>query len=486
MPGPAAPRTFRFPSPVTRTLPNGLRVFVISARTAGSNAAVDPAVSVELMIRNAGAARDPKGKPGLATFTAEMLTQGTETRTAQEIASAIDFVGGSLSADAGRDSTTLSVSVVKRDFDLAMDLLSDVTLRAKLAPEEIARRKQRAISNFRVEYEDGDYLASAVFRRLVYGEHAYSTPADGTPDSVGSFSREDLAAFRDQFYTPSDSFLAFAGDITPQEAFATAEKFFGAWERKTPSTAPNATATRPEGMRIVVIDQPDAVQTQIRVGRLGIPRNHPDFIPLTVANQIFGGGFNSRLNRAIRVNRGLSYGASAGFATGLYAGNFIADTFTRTETTVEATRLVLDELARMANGEVTTDELNVARDYLSGVFVIGSETPDQVAGRVVTAAFYGLPDDYNQTYPEKIRAVTSEQVRQVAARYFHANDQDLVLAGNAAAFRTALKEAFPNAKYEEIPATQLDLLAPDLRRAEQEPAPSPAGRTPGFSSGSIR
>jgi zinc protease len=297
---------------------------------------------------------------------------------------------------------------------------------------------------------------------------------------VRAFTREDLIAFRDQFYVPNEAIMAFAGDITEEEAFAAAEKYFGSWTKKAATPPVINVPPQPSGLRILVVDKPDAVQTQIRVGRLGIPRNHPDYLPLSVTNYIFGGGFNSRLNTAIRVNRGLSYGANAGFASALYAGNFVADTFTRTETTVEATKLVLDEIGRMASGEVTAEELNVARDYLAGVFVIGSETPGQIAGRVTNAAFYSLPDDYNQTYPAKVRATTAEQVRQMAARYFNAGDQDLVLAGNASAFREALRAAFPMAKYEEIAADQLDLLAPDLRRAEQAPVPRPATRTPGF------
>jgi zinc protease len=480
MPPPAAPRPFTFPASISRTLPNGLRVFVVPARPPGTNAPVDPAVSVELLIRNAGAARDPQGKPGLAEFAGDLLRQGTEKRTAQEIAAAIDFVGGTLTAGAGRDSTTLRVSVVKKDFDLGMELLSDITLHAKFAPEEISRRQQRALSGFRVDYSDADYLASAVFRRMVFGLSPYGTPADGTPGSVRSFTREDLVAFRDQFYLPNESILAFAGDITPEEAFTAAEKYFGNWAKKVSIPPEVNPPQRPEGLHILVVDKPDAVQTQIRVGRLGIPRNHPDYLPLTVTNYIFGGGFNSRLNTAIRVSRGLSYGANAGFATGLYAGNFVADTYTRTEATVDATKLVLEEIAKMAGGEVTDAELNVARDYLAGVFVIGSETPSQIAGRVTNAAFYGLPDDYNQTYPAKVRGVTAEQVRQMVARYFHADNQDLVLVGNAAAFREALRAVFPTASYEEMAADHLDLLAPDLRKAEGAPAARTTGR-PGFS-----
>ena len=481
MPAAAAPRPFAFPAPVSRTLPNGLRVFVVSARARGADVPVDPAVSVELLIRNAGSVRDPLGKPGLAEFTGGLLRQGTEKRTAQEIAAAIDFVGGSLTAGAGRDSTTLGVTVVKKDFELGMELLSDITLQAKFAPEEIARRQQQRVSNFRRSYEDTDYLASAVFRRMVFGLSPYGTPADGTPASVGAFTREDLIAFRDQFYAPNESIMAFAGDITEEEAYAAAEKYFGSWPKKAAPPPQVTFPPRPSGLRILVVDKPDAVQTQIRVGRLGIPRNHPDFLPLSVTNYIFGGGFSNRLNRELRINRGLTYGASAGFAGALYGGNFVADTFTRTETTVEATQVILDEIGKMAGGEVTSDELNVARDYLAGVFVIASETPDQIAGRVTNAAFYGLPDDYNQTYPAKVRAMTAEQVRQMAARYFDAGNQDLVLAGNAAAFREALRAAFPAAKYEEITADQLDLLAPDLRRAEPGPAARPSGGTAGFS-----
>jgi zinc protease len=476
MPPAAPPRPFAFPTPVSKTLPNGLRVFVVSARARGDKASVDPAVSVELLIRNAGAVRNPQEKPGLADFTGSLLRQGTEKRTAQEIAEAIDFVGGSLRAGAGRDSTTLGVTVVKKDFDLGMDLLSDITLHAKFPEDEIARYKQRMLSGFRSRYQSAEYLASAVFDRAVFGTSPYGMPDDGTPASLRAITRDDLMAFRDRYYLPNESIMAFAGDITPEEAFAAAEKYFGGWEKETVSPPKIELPEQVKGLHILVVDMPDAVQTQIRVGRLGIPRNHPDFLPLSVTNYIFGGGFNSRLNVETRVNRGLTYGANSGFSGALYAGDFEADTFTRTETTVETAQVILDQMRKMSSGEVTADELNVARDYLSGVFVIATETPNQVAGRVANAAFYGLPDDYNQTYPAKVRATTAAQVKQMAARYFDASDENLVLVGNAAAFREGLKAAFPQAKYEEVSAEELDLMAPDLRKA----APVPAATPPGF------
>jgi zinc protease len=466
MPAPAPPPAFHFPGSVTKTLPNGLRVFVVPASAAGGErGAVEPAVSIELLIRNAGTARDPTDKPGVASLTAGLLTEGTEKRSAPEIAEAIDFVGGSLTATVVRDATMVRATVVKKDFDLAMDLLSDVALHAKFDPAEIERQREQLLSGLQVNYSDGGYLASAVFQRTVFGASPYGTPADGTPDTARAITRDDLVKFRDQFFTPREALLAFAGDVTPDAAFAAAEKFFGAWQAKAAPAPETAVPPRTPGLRIVVVDKPDAVQTQIRAGRPGIARNSPDLLPIQVTNQIFGGGYNSRLNTEVRLKKGLTYDASSDFTSYLRAGAFEASTFTRTEQTAEATRVVVDEIARMSTGEVTTEELNVAREYLAGVFTIATETPEQVADRLLGAALYGLPEDYNQTYPEKARGVTAEQVHQMAARYFNAADLDLVLVGKASGFRDALKQAFPTAKYEEIPANQLDLLAPRLRRA---------------------
>jgi zinc protease len=479
MPAPAPPPPFHFPGSVTKTLPNGLSVFVVSSSANANGAPVEPAVSIELLLRDAGAAHDPAGKPGVASLTAALLTEGTEKRSAQEIAGAIDFVGGSLSANAGRDGTTIRVTVVKKDFELAMDLLADVTLHAKFAPEEIERQREQLLSGLQVDYSDGSYLASAVLRRVVFGRTAYGTPANGTPESVGMMTRDDFVAFHDQFYTPNRGLLAFAGDITADEAFAAAQKFFGAWPEGN-FTPDLAIPQRPRGTRIFVVDKPDAVQTQIRIGRLGIPHDSPDYIPLTVTNQIFGGGYNSRLNTMVRLKKGLTYDASADFTGYLRSGLFEADTFTRTEATVDATKLVVDEIAKMTSGDATVDELNVARDFLSGVFTIASETPADVADRVLTAAFYRLPEDYNRTYPDKVRAMTAEQVRQMAARYFDAQDLDIVLVGNATAFRDALKQAFPAATLQEIPVNQLDLLAPNLLKgAATSPAAPGQGLGPG-------
>ncbi len=467
MPGATPPKQYHFPPVATKTLANGMRVFVVSSPDM-------PAVAVRLVLTSAGAVNDPEGKPGVAGMTAALLAQGTPTRTAQQIAEAIDFVGGTLSASADYDSTVVSITVVKKDFDLAMDLISDVTLRADFKPEELERQRQSALSNLQTSYQDPDYLASTVFQRVVYGMHPYGLPNDGTPHSIQAIKRDDLVAFHDSFYAPGKALLAFAGDITPDAAFAAAEKFFDVWQSKQVPAQNHPAAGGGAGMHIYVVDKPDAVQTQIRIGRLGMRRNDPDFIPLFVADRIFGGSYNSRLNTQVRIKKGLTYGANTEFDSHLEAGSLVASTFTRTEATMDVVRLVVNLLQGMSKGDLKPEELSFAKDYLMGVYPIQTETPEQVANRVLTVAHFGLPADYNETYQARISAVTLAQANAEAMKYFETSSLDIVLAGNAAQFRDDLKKEFPNASYDEIPTGQLDLLLPSLRRVpEHIPPPTP-------------
>ncbi|HUJ30439.1 MAG TPA: pitrilysin family protein [Candidatus Acidoferrum sp.] len=459
MPPAGPPRPFEFPGAAAKTLPNGLRVFVVTDHK-------EPAVAVRLLIMSAGGIKDPADAPGTAQMTANMLTQGTEKRSARDIAEAIDFVGGSLNASAGKDATAVTLDVVKKDLAVGLDLMSDVILHPAFRADELERQRQQLLSSLTVQYSDPEYLASAVFSRVVYGSSPYGWPSDGTPETAKKLNRDELAKFHDANYAPNQSFIAFSGDITPEEAFAAAEKYFGAWPKLATSSAPPVSPAAISGQHIWLIDKPDAVQTQIRVGKLGIRRSDPDYIPVEVMNRIFGGGYNSLLNTEVRVKKGLTYGAYSQFSPHLYAGTFTVGTFTRTEATVEATKLVVDLLSQMSAGEVTTEQLNFARDYLAGVYPIQSETAEQVADRVLTVAAYNLPSDYNRTYPDRIRGVTSGEVNAMSKRYLSTDNLDIVLAGNVSAFRDALKKAFPDAKYDEIPFDQIDILAPDLRKAK--------------------
>ena len=461
MPGPGAPRPFHFPKAATMTLPNGLRVFVVTDHS-------EPAIAARLVILSAGSIKDPAGMPGVAQMAANLLTQGTEKRSAKEIAEGIDFIGGSLNAMAGRDATTVTLDIVKKDLATGMDLMSDVVLHPTFRAEELDRQRQQLLSTLQVQYADPEYLATLVFARAVYGASPYGLPPEGTPATVQKFQPEDFVKFHDANYAPNQSLLGFAGDITPEEAFAVAQKYFGGWPKVdvplTEPAAPSATTAQ----HIWLIDKPDAVQTQIRIGKIGIPRNDPDFLPLDVTNHILGGSYNSRLNTEVRIKKGLTYGASSSMNPHRYTGSLVVSTYTRTEATVEATKLVMDILNGMSQGEITQKELDFARDYLAGVYPIASETAEQVTDRVLTVAAFGLPEDYNQTYPAKIRATSLKDVQAMARKYFATGDLDLVLAGNISAFRDALKKAFPTAEFTEIPYDQVNVLAPDLRAPKQE------------------
>lgn len=463
MPASGTPKEFHFPQAATKTLANGLRVFVVSDHS-------EPAVAARLVMMSAGTIKDPKGMPGVAQMTANMLTQGTQKRSAKEVAEAIDFIGGSLEASANSDASDVSLDVVKKDLATGLDLMSDVVLHPAFRAEELDRQRQQLLSGMTVQYSDPDFLASAAFSRIVYGTSPYGWPAEGTPDTVKKLDPQVLTKFHDANYAPNQALLAFAGDITPEEAFAAAEKYFGGWAKLDVASADTAAPENFTGMHIWLIDKPDAVQTQIRAGKLGIRRGDPNYIPVAVMNRIFGGGYNSRLNTEVRVKKGLTYSAYSSFTPHRYAGSFTVGTYTRTEATVEAAKLVVDLVAQMSSGDVTAQEMDFARDYLAGVYPIQSETAEQVANRVLTAAAFDLPADYNSTYPDRIRVVTSAQVHDMAQRYLSAKDLDLVFAGNVSAFRDALKKAFPDAQYQEISFDQVDLLAPDLRKAKAAPA----------------
>lgn len=463
MPSSAAPGKFEFPSAQTKTLPNGLRVFVVSNNH-------DPAIAVRLVILTAGSVKDPAGMPGVAQMTANLLTQGTEKRSARDVAEAIDFVGGELAAAAGKDATTVTLDVVKKDIDTGLDLMSDVVLHPAFRGEELDRQRQQLLSSLTLQYSDPDYLASLVFARAVYGDSPYGFPQEGTPEAAKKLQRDDIVKFHDANYAPNQALIGFAGDISPEAAFAAAERYFGAWKKIDVPSAALAAPTAVQGRHIWLVDKPDAVQTQIRAGKLSIPRGDPNHIPMMVADRIFGGGYHSRLNTELRVKKGLTYGAFSTMSAHRFAGSFIVGTFTRTEETVPATKLLVDLVTKMSTGDATSAELQDARDYLAGSYPIASETAEQVTDRVLTVAAFNLPADYNRTFQDRIRAVTAEQVNDMVRRYFTTGDFDLVLVGNVSEFRERLRKEFPDAQYTEIPFEQVDVLASDLRKPHQQSA----------------
>jgi zinc protease len=453
-PRPLPARSVKFPPYEVRTLSNGMQVVTVLHHE-------QPAVNIRLLVR-AGAAQDPKGKGGVATLTAALLDQGTGTKSAFQIADTIDAIGGAMGTGAGSDLSFVNAVVMKDSFGLAMDLLADVVRNPAFSEEEIDRQRQQAVSGLQVSQNDPDYLASVVFDRLVYGFHPYGLPNSGTAESLAAVTREDLQQFHARYFVPNNMILAIVGDLTSEEAFGAAERVFGKWPRADVPVQ-KLIEPPPPTRRVVIIDKPDAVQTEIRVGHLGIPRKHQDYMAVDLAFKILGGEGANRLHRVLRSERGLTYGASADIQTLKQTGDFVAETDTRTDTTGEALRLIFEEYGRLRRDRVNERELADAQAYLAGNFPLTIETPDAIATQVLNAVFYELPLEEIPTYRERVQAVSPDDVQRVARTYVHPDRLAVVLVGNASAFVPQLK-GLGFTEFEVIPFDEVDLLAASLRR----------------------
>lgn len=453
-PRPLPANDVTFPPYEIRTLANGLQVAVVQHTE-------QPVVTLRTLVR-AGAARDPQGKHGLAMLTAALLDQGTESRTAAEIADAIDTIGGGLGSGAANDLSFVNVLVMKDSLAFGFELLADVVRNPAFRQEELDRQRMQALSGLRVSYQDPDYVAGLVFGRLVYGFHPYGMPSTGTPESLASITREDLVEFHRTWYVPNNAILGIVGDVMPEEAFAAAERAFGDWQpRELPEHQPVAP---PEPTRrVVVVNKPDAVQTELRVGHLGLPRKHPDYLAFDLAMKILGGEGGNRLQWVLRSERGLTYSASADIQALRDAGSFRAETDTRSSATAEALRVIVDEIARLQREPVSHRELQSAKDYLAGSFPLTIETPDQIAAQVLNALFYGLPLSEIEDYRERVNAITPDDIQRVARQYLRPDRLSVVLVGNASAFIDELA-GIGFDRYELVELSELDLTSVTFQR----------------------
>jgi zinc protease len=453
-PRPLAARDIKFPPYEVQTLPNGLQVVTVLHHE-------QPVVSMRLLVR-AGSASDPKDRLGAARLAATLLDQGTTNQSAQDMADAIDFIGGSMGAGAGTDLTHVDMLVMKDSFESGMRMLSDMARTPAFAQAEIDRKKQQALSALQVSVHDPEYVANSVFDRLVYGFHPYGMPDSGTPETLAAVRRDDLVAFHTKYFAPNNAILAIVGDVTAEEAFTTARKVFGDWTRRDLPSDKYIDPPDP-ARRVVVVNKPDAVQTEVRVGHIGITRSHPDYLAVNLAIRILGGEGSNRLHQVLRTERGLTYGAQANMAALKVSGDFEAETNTRSEATGEVLRLIVDEFWRLQRERVGERELADAKAYMTGSFPLTIETPDSIAMQVLNVIFYGLPLEELQTYRDRVNAVTVDDVQRVARAYLRPDRLSVVLVGNARAFASQLA-GVGFGTYETIELDDLDLMSGTLKR----------------------
>lgn len=453
-PRPLAARPVAFPPYQLKTLPNGLQVLAIPWHE-------QPSVSVRLLIK-AGAAQDPADKPGVASMVASLLNQGTATKSAEGIADLVESAGGVLGVGAGNELSYVNAGVIKDKIDSVMALASELVQQPAFDQKEIDRQKQQAISGMQVSYDDPEFLAGVVFDRLIYGFHPYGKPPGGTLDSIARITRGDLVAFHRMWFTPNNSILAIVGDLTSEEMFVAAEKAFGGWAKHEVPAQTQAEPPLPT-YRVVVIDKPGAVQTEIRAGNLTLPRTSPKWLDLELLIRVLGGEGANRLFGVLRSDRGLTYGASADLQTFKFSGGFVASTNTRTETTGETLRIVIDEMWRLQREKVDARELRGVKDYFQGSFPLTIETPSAIALQVLNQIFYGLELKDLEQLRERVEAVTVDDLQAAAKQFIKPDRLSIVLVGDASKFVGQLRAQGFN-EFERIPIDQLDLTAPALRK----------------------
>ncbi len=467
-PRPLPAREVRFPPYHVQTLPNGLQVVAVLHHE-------QPIVSMRMLVR-AGGALDPKDKFGLADLTAALLTQGTELQSATELNETIDFMGAGLGAGAGTDLSFINMIVMKDSFDVGLRMISDVARRPAFAPAEIERQRQQILSSLRVSLESPEYVADAVFRRLVYGFHPYAWPQSGTPETLARITRDDLIAFHRRHFVPNNTILAVVGDVTAEEAFAGVAKVFGDWQR---GDVPAETTLAPPDptRRVVIVNKPDAVQTEVRAGHIGIRRNHADYMPMNLATRILGGEGANRLHQVLRTERGLTYGAQAEMHALRDTGAIQATTNTRSEATGEVLRLMVDEFWRLQRERVGERELAEAKNYMAGSFPLTIETADAIATQVLNVLFFGLPVEQLQSFRDRVNAVTTEEVQRVARFYLKPDRLSIVLVGNADSFIPQLRR-LGFTTFEVIEMSDLDLTTTDFKKPRGANRAGAAGRAP--------
>ena len=299
-------------------------------------------------------------------------------------------------------------------------------------------------------------------QKLVFAGTPYGHPEDGTLDSAQRITAKHIREFHRRYYRPANCVLAVVGDISTDDALALATRYFANWKQGSEApAAPSAEPAVPNERQVVAIDKSDAVQTEIRVGGLGVPRDNPDYLPLSIANEILGGPSENRLFKALRTRQGLTYGASSDLICRRHLGAWVAKTFTRTPETVKSAHIAVEQVQSLQDHGISRAELETAQSYLVGHMALEFETSDDVAGKVLDLIQDGLPLDYWTRFPSKIQAVTTDQVDAAAKRYLSTDRNLMVLVGNVSDFKKDLKKF---GKVRVIPLSNMDLGSPDLVR----------------------
>jgi zinc protease len=455
-PAPSATHEISFPEAKEAKLENGLRVIMVERPSL-------PLLAAHLLVRS-GSEVDPDNLAGTANMTGDLLTRGTEKRSAPEIARAVESLGGSIESGARWDSSGATVIVMSDKADPALEILSDVVLHPTFKAEEIDRLKNQTLDALRVALQEPGSLARFVTARVVFGAGEYGHAASGTPETVQAIQRDDIVKLYKSHYTPNNAALILVGNITVEQGKAYAEKYFGAWKSDQAAAMTRRDAATPDAKaKNVVIDMPQAGQAAVTVGQPAIRRNSPDYYAALVTNAALGTGFVSRLNREIRIKRGLSYGARSAIDARRGVGPFVATAQTKNESAAEVAMLLQSELKRLVTEPVQGEELKSRQAVLTGGYARSLETNAGYVAQIGGLATHDLALDTLAKFIPSINAVKTEDVTAFATKYFE-TPPSLIIVGKAAEFLEALKKNFADVTV--IEQSDLDLNRPDLTKAK--------------------
>jgi zinc protease len=413
----------QLPRPTTAKLPNGLTVLLLEDHKL-------PTVSFSMWIRP-GQLADPADLPGLASFTAAMLREGSERRTSEQIAEEVDSLGATLNATSrfGVSYTSVNASGLIDDAPKILDLMSDVVLHPAFRDSELAKFKQREEASLEQDLSNPNFLGQQAFRRVLYLQAPLSVNSP-TQESVEKVTSADLKQFHDKHYLPGNAILGVTGDFKTADMRALVETYFGAWRGSAESRVSLPPAAAPQPAKITLVDRPDSVQTYIIGGDRGIRRDDPDYYKLVVMNRIVGGGPQARLFLDLREEHSLTYGAYSNFNADVYPGDWAGSSPVRTQVTGEAMERFLYEFKRINSEPVPPNELDDAHRSIVAGFALSLEQPAQVLNSWLTVQHFGLPADYWDRYPDRIAAVDAAAVQSAAKKFVDLDHLQWVCVGD--------------------------------------------------------
>jgi zinc protease len=429
-PGPAIP--LHLPVPEEFKLSNGLTVLY-------SERPGLPLVAASLVFRR-GSGANPINQPGLASFTARMLQQGTSTLSALQIADHAADLGTVIESRATMDSSRVGTEALTRNFPEILELLANVVLHPTFPQSEINRVRSEREGALLQEQDDPFSVASRVSAAALFGpKYTYGYPDIGTADSLKTVNRDELLRFWKENYVPSDAALVVTGNMKLAELKPLLEKRFGEW-KGSQAPATNRGTPEPSDAKVILVDRAGAPQTTLLLFSLGLARSTPDYPQLEVMNAALGGLFSSRINMNLREEHGYTYGAGSFFRYHVAPGPFVVYSDVRTDATAPATAEIFKELRRMRDTEMTPEELKSAKDSIAQSLPGRFENAAETVGTFSEIFVYNLPLDDFTLLPQQIHAVTPELAQEAAKKYVQPDKMTVLAVGDRAKIEPGLKE----------------------------------------------